>query len=109
MVTKLVLDALNFNTFLISFINVTIVFQLYQAVHKVIHFHLFAEHCSPSIHLSFDKVSASTLLDDSGSGNNAIIANGAQIAPHSGKCGNAANLLGKIYNNLACTVAASST
>lgn len=34
-------------------------------------------------------------MDDSGSVNNAFIANGAQIAPHAGKCGNAANLLGK--------------
>ncbi|XP_068705792.1 uncharacterized protein [Montipora foliosa] len=50
--------------------------------------------CPPSVHLSFDKFTQGTLQDDSGSENNAIIVNGAQIAPHAGKCGNAVNLLG---------------
>jgi len=40
-------------------------------------------------------VSGGTLLDDSGYKNDAFMVNGAQIAPHSGKCSNAANLLGK--------------
>nr|XP_058949529.1 uncharacterized protein LOC131777281 isoform X1 [Pocillopora verrucosa] len=51
-------------------------------------------HCPPSVHLSFDKYSQSALLDDSGSENRGFLANGAQIVPHGGKCGNAANLLG---------------
>ncbi|XP_022799980.1 uncharacterized protein LOC111337872 [Stylophora pistillata] len=51
-------------------------------------------HCPPSVHLSFDKYTQSALLDDSGSENRGFLANGAQIVPHGGKCGNAANLLG---------------
>lgn len=54
-------------------------------------------YCPPSIHLSFDKYTQSGLQDDSGSGNDGLLANGAQIVPHGGKCGNAANLLGKIH------------
>ncbi|XP_067047616.1 uncharacterized protein [Acropora muricata] len=50
--------------------------------------------CPPSIHLSFDKYTQNTLQDDSGNVNNALLANGAQIVPHGGKCGNSANLLG---------------
>jgi hypothetical protein len=57
-------------------------------------------HCPPSVHISFDKFSQGTLLDDSGSINNAFIANGAQIEPHAGKCGNAVNLLGTSINSL---------
>lgn len=38
------------------------------------------------------------MLDDSGSENSGVLANGAQIVPHGGKCGNAANLLGKSIN-----------
>lgn len=56
-------------------------------------------HCPPSVHISFDKFSQGTLLDDSGSINNAFIANGAQIEPHAGKCGNAVNLLGTSINS----------
>ncbi|XP_078383686.1 uncharacterized protein LOC144666194 isoform X4 [Oculina patagonica] len=51
-------------------------------------------HCPPSVHLSFDKFTQGALLDDSGSENSGVLANGAQIVPHGGKCGNAANLLG---------------
>lgn len=54
----------------------------------------FKAFCPPSIHLSFDKYTQTTLQDDSGSDNNGLLANGAQIVPHGGKCGNAANLLG---------------
>lgn len=59
-------------------------------------FFLLPAHCPPSVHLSFDKYSQSALLDDSGSENRGFLANGAQIVPHGGKCGNAANLLGKL-------------
>ena len=55
----------------------------------------FLAYCPPSIHISFDRFSKDTLADDSGSANNAFLANGAQIEPHAGHCGNAANLLGK--------------
>ena len=57
----------------------------------------YSELCFPSIHLSFDpnQVSGRMLLDDSGNNNNAIMTNGAQIVPHSGKCYNAVDLLGK--------------
>ncbi|XP_048589917.1 neurogenic locus notch homolog protein 2 isoform X2 [Nematostella vectensis] len=52
------------------------------------------EFIPPSIHLSFDKMKMGTVLDESGDDNNAVIANGAEIASHSGHCGNAANLQG---------------
>lgn len=58
-------------------------------------------YCPPSIHLSFDKYTQSTLQDDSGSENNGLLANGAQIVPHGGKCGNAASLLGKFKESSA--------
>jgi len=56
----------------------------------------YKAYCPPSIHLSFDQYAQSTLQDDSGNENNGLLANGAQIVPHGGKCGNAANLLGTL-------------
>ena len=51
-------------------------------------------YCPPVVHLSFERLSQSTVLDESDSKNNGLLANGAQIVPHGGKCDNAVNLQG---------------
>ena len=57
-------------------------------------FSFIIDYCPPVVHLSFDKVKESMVIDESGNGNTASLANGAEIVYEGGKCDSGASILG---------------